>query len=279
MRPWNWEFSAGIQHEIIPRLSASVGYFRRVGGNFHITDNELAGPGDYTEYSVVVPADDRLENPGATITGLFDSNGVLPVRNVVKNASAFGKQQAHWDGVDISLDARLRNGLLLQGGVSTGQDMTDNCDVAAKVDNPSTRFCHVETGFVAQYKALASYTIPYDVRVSGTVQSLPGPQVSANRVYSGVIPSLGRAPTGGQTTINLIEPGTIYGDRLTQVDLRFTKILRLNGRSRLDLNVDIYNAFNSDAVLTQQNAFTNAWRLPLSVIQPRFVKFSARLDF
>jgi hypothetical protein len=279
VRPWNWEFSTGIQHEIVPRLSASVAYFRRVGGNFQITDNELAGPGDYTPFSVVVPNDPRLSNAGETISGLFDPNGVLPVRNVVKNAKEFGKQLAHWDGFDITLDARLQNGLTLQGGVSTGNEMTDNCDVAAKVDNPSTRFCHVETGYLPNYKGIAAYTLPYDVRISGSVQSLPGPQIAANQVYAGVITSLGRAPTGGQTTVNLIEPGTTYGDRLNQVDLRFTKIVRTGGRARLDLNVDIYNAFNADTILTQQNAFGAAWQLPLTVIQPRFVKFSARWDF
>ena len=106
----------------MPRLSASFGYFRRVGGNFHVTDNELAGPGDYTPYSVVVPDRRRVwRTPAQTITGLFDPNGVLPVRNVVKNATEFGKQQAHWDGFDITFDARLQNGLLLQGGVSTGK--------------------------------------------------------------------------------------------------------------------------------------------------------------
>jgi hypothetical protein len=279
VRPWNWEFSTGIQHEIVPRLSASVAYFRRVAGNFHITDNELAGPANYTPFSVVAPNDPRLENAGETISGLFDPNGVLPVRNVVKNANQFGKQMAHWDGFDITIDSRMQNGLFLQGGVSTGNTMTDNCDVAAKVDNPSTRFCHFESGYVPQYKGLASYTLPYAVRVSGTVQSLPGPQVAANQVYAGVIPSLGRAPTGGQTTVNLIEPGTEYGDRLNQVDFRFTKIVRTGARARLDLNVDIYNAFNSDAILTQSNTFGAAWQLPLSVIQPRFVKFSARFDF
>ena len=56
-------------------------------------------------------------------------------------------------------------------------------------------------------------------------------------------------------------------------------ILGQLSRARLDLNVDVYNAFNSDAVLTHQNAFTSAWQLPLSVVQPRFVKFSARWDF
>ena len=279
VRPWNWEFSTGIQHEIVPRLSATFGYFRRIQGNFHVTDNELAGPGDYTPFSVVVPNDPRLENAGQTISGLFDPNGVLPVRNVVKNAKEFGKQQAHWNGFDVTIDARMQNGLLLQGGVSAGNETTDNCDVVAKVDNPSTRFCHVETGYLPQYKALASYTLPFAVRISGTLQSIPGPQIAANLVYAGVIPSLGRAPIGGQTTVNLIEPGTTFGDRLNQVDLRFSKLLRMGGRGQLDLNVDLFNAFNSDAVLTQQNAFTSAWQLPLSVIQPRFVKFSARWDF
>ncbi len=60
---------------------------------------------------------------------------------------------------------------------------------------------------------------------------------------------------------------------------RGSELLRMGGRGQLDLNVDLFNAFNSDAVLTQQNAFTSAWQLPLSVIQPRFVKFSARWDF
>ena len=40
VRPYNWEFSAGIQQEIAPRLSASFGYFSRVYGNFMVTDNE-----------------------------------------------------------------------------------------------------------------------------------------------------------------------------------------------------------------------------------------------
>ena len=79
-------------------------------------------------------------------------------------------------------------------------------------------------------------------------------------------------------TVNVAEPGATWGDRLNQIDLRFSKILRF-GASRLDLNVDLYNAFNSDAILIQQNAYGATWQNALSVVQPMFVKFGARWDF
>jgi hypothetical protein len=48
----------------------------------------------------------------------------------------------------------------------------------------------------------------------------------------------------------------------------------------IDLDVDIYNAFNSDAILTQQDTYSLAtWQNATSVIQPRFVKFQVRWDF
>ena len=117
-------------------------------------------------------------------------------------------------------------------------------------------FCHQETPFLTQYKALASYTLPwYGIRVAGTLQSLPGPQIAANNIYN----NANRADADDarpavharlRRTVNLIEPGTMYGDRLNQIDLRFTKIVNV-GKGRIDLNVDFYNAFNSDAVLTR----------------------------
>ena len=223
---------------------------------------------------------------------------------MIKSASQFGKQRAHWDGFDLNIDARLAGGFLVQGGLSAGKTMTDNCDIiddvpealqapvaaapagiqplvtAATTGSAWTpkQYCHQETPFLAQYKGLAAYTLPYGVRLSGTFQSLPGPQIAANTIYAGTVPSLGRPFTLGQANINLVQPGTLYGDRLNQFDLRFTKIVSV-GRGRVDVNVDLYNAFNSDAILIQNNTFGAAWQRPITVIQPRFVKLSARWDF
>jgi hypothetical protein len=266
LRPSNWEFSVGAQHQLLPRVSASAGYFRRINANFFVVDNEALGRGDFTEYSVVAPSTDpRLPNAGQTIGGIFDPNAIVAPRNVIKAASQFGNQFAHWDGFDISVDTRLPGGLLVQGGVSSGRTMTDNCEIIdavpeslqAAVPAPAgiqplltaaangawtpKQYCHQETPFLAQYKALASYTLRYGVRLSGTFQSIPGPQIAANNIYVGSVPSLGRPFTLGQANVNLVEPGTLYGDRLNQFDLRFTKIVSV-GRGRVDLNVDLYNA-------------------------------------
>jgi hypothetical protein len=48
-RPSTSGFSAGVQHELLPRVSASVGYFRRINGNFFVLDNEALGRRDFTE--------------------------------------------------------------------------------------------------------------------------------------------------------------------------------------------------------------------------------------
>jgi len=288
VRPLNWEFSVGVQHEFLPRMSASFGYFRRVNGNFWAQDNEALGRTDFTQYSATRPTDSRLPNGGGgTVTGLFDPNSNPPARNVVKSADVFGTQRGHWDGFDVTVDARLRNGLLVQGGVSTGKTMTDNCDIVDDAPEilgaQSASFCHFESPFLPQYKALASYALPwYGIRVAGTFQSLPGPQIAANNIYNNAtraaLTTLARPFTLAQANVNIIEPGTFFGDRLNWIDLRFTKVVEV-GRGRVDLNVDFYNAFNSDAVIAELGAFGPVWRRPLTVHQPRFVKFAARWDF
>jgi hypothetical protein len=99
-----------------------VAYFRRIYGNFNVQDNEALSRSDFTEFSVVVPTDARLALSGQTINGVYDQNRAVVNRNVVKPAADFGKQTSHWNGVDFSIDTRLRNGMLLQGGLSVGQD-------------------------------------------------------------------------------------------------------------------------------------------------------------
>jgi hypothetical protein len=286
-RGYNWELSTGVQHELTDRVALDVGYFRRIYGNFLVTDNRAVTAANFDPYGVTAPSDTRLPSSGGyAVSGLYDLNPsrVGQVDNYVTFASGFGKQIEHWNGVDVTVNARPGNGILLQGGFSTGRTSTDNCEIRTQLPEtgPLNPFCHVDTNFLTQIKLLGTYTVPkVDVLVSSTFQSLPGPQVTANYVVaSGTIaPSLGRALSGGaaNATINIVEPGTLYGQRLNQLDVRLAKIVRFN-RARASVNFDLYNALNGNPVTSQNNNYA-AWQVPLSILDARLFKMSVQLDF
>ena len=80
-------------------------------------------------------------------------------------------------------------------------------------------------------KVQGAYTIPkIDVQVGVSFRSSPGPALAANAVVpnAAVRASLGRDLSGGaaNVTVNIVAPGTMYGDRLNQLDLRFGKMLQ-----------------------------------------------------
>ena len=296
VRPNNWEFSLGVQQEIVSRVSTSVGYYRRWYGNFHVTDNLAVEPADYDPYSVAIPVDPGLPGGGGgRVTGLWDVNPSKAgrINNYFTAADNYGVQSEYWHGIDATVNVRLSQSILLQGGFNTGRTVTDTCDIVEKYRNKialggtigtpeSTDWCHLATNWLSQVKMLGAYTVPkVDLQVSATLQSLPGPQIAANRVVptNEVATSLGR-PLSGQApnvTINMVQPGTMFGERLNQLDLRFGKLFRFAG-TRTSINLDVFNALNSNAVLTENFAYAS-WRAPLTILQPRFAKFSVQLDF
>jgi hypothetical protein len=298
VRPYNWEFAAGVQQQVLPRMSVDIGYFRRWFGNFSVVDNRALGSlaADFGTFSVVAPLDARLPNGGGyTISNLYNINANRAglIDNYFTLAGDYGNQIQRWNGMDFTLNARPGGGVLLQGGLSTGRQITDNCEILAKVPEASGAasptglpYCHQEQNFLTQVKFSGSYTVPrLDVQISGAFQSIPGPQISANQVLSSaaVQPSLGRPLAGAATvTVNLVTPGTLYGDRLNQLDLRFSKLLKHN-RTRTALNLDLYNAFNVDTVLAENATYSNAtatgWRVPTTIVTARFAKFSVQFDF
>ncbi len=299
-RDYNWEFTAGVQHELLPRLGLDVGFFRRIYGNFQVTDNTLVGPADFDTFSITAPVDSRLPNGGGyAMTGLLDlkPSKVGQVQNYVTLSDNYAKVIEHWNGVDITMNARL-SPVTVQGGISTGRTSTDRCDLWAKlpelaiptpglaptlsINGPvSGSYCKLQENMQTQVKVLGMYTIPkVDVQMAGTYQSLPGPQVNAiyNAPSALAAPSLGRPLSGGaNTAVDLVAPGTMFGERVNQLDMRFGKVFSA-GRTRTVASVDLYNALNVDTIVVQNDAFAS-WQRPQMNIMARFVKFSVQFDF
>src|SRR5262249_51544334 len=150
---------------------------------------------------------------------------------------------------------------------------------------PASPYCHVAYGVLTQFRGLSSYEIPKaDVQISATFQSKPGAMLAANYAVpnADVVPSLGRNLSGNapNVTVKLVAPGTLYGDRINELDVRAAKIFKF-GRTRTLVAVDIYNALNSSAVLGYNGAFVpgGTWLQPMTILTPRFIKITGEIEF
>jgi hypothetical protein len=139
-----------------------------------------------------------------------------------------------------------------------------------------------------QYKLLAAHTFWYGIQSSVAIQSFPGGQLSGNwsatnaevRQSETNPHGLPRNLAGSQTaSVALIEPYTMFYERRTQVDLRFSKLLNLPRSQRLRLNFDLYNALNDATITARNTTFGLNWLKPSTVIPGRFAKIGGQLDF
>jgi hypothetical protein len=312
VRPGDWQYGVSVQQEVLPRVSVEVGYNRRWLTNFVVTDNLLQAPSDFGQFAITAPADPRLpsEAQGRTLSGLYNvnQNVASSVSTVQTLANPYGEYSQTSNGLLLNISARPRNGLLFQGGIGTGNVRSNYCDIRAAVPEqnliigaltptsiptPTNPWCDTATSWVTRYTGLGSYTVPkIDVLFSGTFRSDRGAPLAANwaitqaaapATWAQIQQTLGRPLSNNLTsvTVNLIEPGTFYGDRVNEFDIRLAKILRFGG-TRTNIGFDLYNLLNSAPVLAYNLNYSptnTAWLTPTSVLQPRFWKFSVQFDF
>ncbi|MGE3178361.1 MAG: hypothetical protein AB7O32_12920, partial [Vicinamibacterales bacterium] len=301
IRPYTWDFSTEVQHQLTGGVSLTAGYYRNWDGAFTVTDNTAVTPDDYSTYCVTAPMDPRLPKGGGyQICGLADinPNAFGRVTNVVTQGNNFGKYTRMNNFMAVNIDTRFGKGIRLSGGLDMGRMVEDLC---FNVDSPgivgglfTTPFssttidgqqaCRVVTPIAgtAQVKANGSLPLPFSSVVSATLQNVPGLMYTAlyNAPLSAITPSLGRPLSGGapNAAVPLVMPNSLREPRRTQVDVRFTKSLQV-GRSKVSANFDLYNVFNASDVLGQNNNYGSAWRQPTLTLNGRLIQFSAKVDF
>jgi hypothetical protein len=283
-RGYNWETSAVLQRQLPAGVSLALGYYRRWYGNFTLTDNLAVTPADYDSFCITAPVDSRLPGGGGQeICGLYDLNPAKfgLVDNFVTHSKAYGKQREVYDGFDVTLNARFGHGGLLTGGLSSGRTAINQCFA---VDSPGQlRFCDVKPPFRTDVKFMGSHPLPWGLQASGVIQSTPGPEITADYVASNaeILPSLGRnlsAGANGTVIVPVIAPGTMYASRVTQVDLRLSRIFNI-GRIRLVGNIDVFNIFNASGIQQQNLRYGPDWLRPTLIQGARYLQWSTQVSF
>jgi hypothetical protein len=316
VRPYDWQFSTSVQQQLLPRVSAELGFSRRWWGNFTVTDNRAIGTKDFDLYTFTVPNDPRIPQSGQQVS-YYLRNNLTPfgaVDNYLTLADNFGGMTAYWQGLELNVNARATNSLTLQGGFTTGAGTRDLCALTAALPQvfstvgsmllptatspiAQTSACHMAEPWLWNWRGLAAYTVPkIEVQVSTIMRSQANVQanndpasngLAMNAIYfqtnAAIQAALGRPIAGGAPTValDLLKPGQVYPDRLNTVDMRFTKIIKI-GRTHTNVGVDLYNLLNANTGTSfnpNWGVDGSTWLRPNAILNPRYLRFNATVDF
>ena len=303
----NWQFSTSMQRELRPGVGLNVGYFRTWYSGFLVTDNLAVTPADYDRYCFTAPTDSRLAMSGKQICG-YD---IKPAKfglndSVITQASNYGPRTQIFNGIDVTMNARLKEGAQFAGGLSTGRTVENSCAtvdypqdaktgvganiVRANTDPIVPGYCRSTPPWLAgtQVKFMLIYPLPFSLQTSVIYQNFSGIENTATYTATNaqIAPSLGRnlaqcaagAACTATVTMALDPPGSSYEPRLQQVDLRFSRTLRLD-KYKLRGNLDVANLFNANSVLNVQRQYGPTYLNVLQIMGGRLMKVGLQLDF
>jgi len=319
VRPNDWQYGITVQQQLIPRVSLDVGYSHRWFKGVTVTDNINRTAADFDLYTVTAPSDSRLPGGGGYAIPVYVPTvaaAAIAAQNVVTFEGP--ERKNYYDGVDLTLNARLKQGLTLQAGTTTGRSVVDYCEAdkvvghggTAGTESPDPRNCRSNNPFQTTLRGLASYTIPkVDVLVSATLRSQPvvpltatmnlpntclgwGSAAQTGCSQQTVLGLLGRLPAGSTTTgttavtINDNQHQIWDDARRAQIDMRFAKILRF-GRTRTDIGIDIQNLLNSNYATAWDTTYQivnttqpgGTWNNPTTIYTPRFMRLNFTVNF
>ncbi len=322
-RPYNMEYTVAAQHQLANRISVNGGYYRRTFGNQTFEDDLRYDASSFDSFCITAPVDPRLPGGGGyQVCGVQDLKPSVfalnqPQEILIRFSDDFGGETNLYQGYDINIEGRFRNGAFLKAGIGATSRTFDNCNLlaagleattvtavtAATISTQGTETyadgtnqCHREYPYRPDAKLSGAYTVLWGIQLAGAYQYSRGVQTggagptvaAAWAITSAVAPTVGaRAWTGGvgSRTVQLIREGMMYGDHdLHQLDLRVGKRFDM-GRYRLRLDFDLYNVFNSSwpytvsATYSTSTAATSQWLRPTNVLQSRFFKIGGQISF
>ncbi|MEQ1908281.1 MAG: carboxypeptidase regulatory-like domain-containing protein [Vicinamibacterales bacterium] len=212
-RMYNIETSASVQHELMPSVSVSGGWFHRDYRNLRRRDNILQSFADYTPFTLFSPID------GTPIT-YYNVSNAARTRISTVDLTAGSDRKLSYNGMEYSFNARLPKGITMFGGGMSEKTVAQLCD---EKWNPNLLlYCdQTKSGipFRTQFKIAGSVPVKYGIIASFSFQSLPAYRfgTAALNIDTGIVagPSgqpgaLSLANPNGQGTVWLITPTTAY---------------------------------------------------------------------
>jgi hypothetical protein len=284
----NWEETISVQHELLPNVSITGGYYRRQFYNDAWTRNLAVDPDlDFTPFTIVGPSHPNLPVNGEIIT-LYNLNENKRGQVNSIRTNSFNNTRVY-NGFEVSLNSRFPRGFAF-GSITSERTATNDCTDLTDSNPNNRRFCDRVPPFRALYKGSAAYRLPYEIQLAGTFQARPGIPLGADYAVTSAVSqaSGGRPLTGGvsQISINLIDPTTTFYQYVYTNDFRISRIFRF-GRYRTQGFVEIFNLINDSRIFTRNETFNPSptasspqlWYNPIDIVPAQRFQFGFQVDF
>ncbi len=289
-RRYNWEFTAGVQHQVTPRLAVGAMLFKRQIYEIPLTDRSFITQADYTPFQTRMPSEIARD---PDVAAVLDPNEMITVYNLnqAKN-SVYGQglvdqsaaeNRSLYTGFEASFNTRLPGGAMVFGSWTMEKNTSVFCESNDNPNGPPTgdlyqgrnvaqggRFCdqrNFDMPFTQEFKLAGNYSLPLGVDIGAVLQSFGG----LERVITWQ-PAANLYPNGQRTqsqTIILTEPGSLFGERWDQLDVNFKKNIRYGNKVHT-FQLDIFNVFNNNSIRTMNDTVGTSLGQVTAIMPGRF---------
>ena len=286
-RPYTDEYTAGLDHELLPALKLSVVYTHRREKDPQATSN----PANPFETTLTTRADAGRDGVmGTSDDGTFQFYNRVSTANLLFLTNDRTSLQTY-NGIEITATKRMSNRWQMLTGYTfartriSGVSVNVNPNALINADGPVAGQLGERPH---QFKLTGTYVLPFhDIGLAGNVNAQSG--IAVTRQVSTPL------AVGGNTTVNVEPLGSFRLDPRVVMDLRAFKTTRF-GRRELEVSVDFNNIANANTVWDvrtlsgtinlRQNGDPNGaintvpqFGSPAQVYGPRNIRFNVAFRF
>ena len=287
-RSYSVEYTAGVDHELLPGVRLAGSYIHRENKNvYDDVDVDIDRWGElYSPVQRTEPGrDGRLGTADdQTITVYQLNDPTTAVSTVNRNDDRLGTK---YDGVEITLNRRFSDGWTVLAGytyshtVQEIESLSDPNDFFVNADGET------DLGRRHIFKASGSYELPYQILFGANMLLQSGRPITRSVTIEDL--------TQGDVSVNAEPRGSVRLPKLFTLDVRAGRFFDVRGH-RLELSMDVYNLMNANTVYAvRQNTGLTSIRFqgdpnqpttqiasfmsPTGFLAPRIIRFNATLSF
>jgi Carboxypeptidase regulatory-like domain/TonB dependent receptor len=279
-----YEATASLEREVLPTVSVRglYVYERVVGETGAATFINIARP--YSVYDRVFYRHDPGPcgcDPNGPLVAVYDYNpsyrGAQFVQNQIPNIPS--NRDDFFHNVEITASKRT-------GGrwfANTSLLVTKNHRwIEAYQETPNSNNFPLDLTWAVSYRLAGGYQLPFGLNASAKYQWFTGTAGQRTTIYRAADPAGGPAfPSSATITLRSDQFGSDQLPSHGITDARVAKTIALSvlGRSRLSLNVDMFNVFNSNAAFSQRLVSGPTFGYLTAISPPRVLRFGATFEF